>query len=104
MYIYIDQWLFIFFNIFFIIMECILSQQYLSYSPAVRWAGLGLSPYPLKASVSEAAKKRLRRDACPQHNSYTHIEKVTNRNMYYITLILEIYTTHKENNSYKIDT
>ncbi|KYB29714.1 hypothetical protein TcasGA2_TC034523 [Tribolium castaneum] len=54
-------------------MECISSQQYLSYSPAWRRAGLG-EPAS-RASVSALASRRpFRRVARPQHNSYTHRE------------------------------
>lgn len=56
----------------FLIMECISSQQYLSYSPAWRRAGSG-EPAS-RASVSALAAAPIHRVARPQHNSYTHRE------------------------------
>lgn len=74
----------------------------MSYSPAERRAGAG-EP----ASKERASRRRhyclVLAEAPARNTTATHIEKLTNRNMHYITLTLEIYTTHKENNSY-VDT
>lgn len=65
---------------FFLIMECISSQQYLSYSPAWRWAGSGEHPHPKRASrrgvasLDDGTRIVIRRVARSQHNSYTHRE------------------------------
>lgn len=41
--------------------------------------------------------KKIQAAGAPARNTTaTHVEKVTNKNMYYLTLMLEIYTTHKE--------